>query len=166
MAEVCRQLCIPQEFTPSYIHHCLGACDRSHRTLEERFSSYVNKNRNNWVDFLSSITLSINKSVNAGLGYSPHEIIFGQRPQYPMVTPQIADFDSIPVNPRVYLRKHGERLDMIRNYSKNNVVISQDIMQMRKRNHYQYQLLTMFVCYMRQVERHRNYKANTKVHLS
>jgi hypothetical protein len=28
MAEVCRQLCIPQD-TPSYVHHCLGACERS-----------------------------------------------------------------------------------------------------------------------------------------
>jgi hypothetical protein len=45
-----------------------------------------------------------------------------------MVTPQIADFDSIPVNPRVYLRKHGERLDMIRNEVNNNVVISQENM--------------------------------------
>jgi hypothetical protein len=97
MAEVCRKLCIPQEFTPSYIHHCLGACDRSHRTLEERLSSYVNKNSNNWVDFLSSITFSINQSVNAGVGYLPHEIIFRQRPKFPMVTPQIVDLDSILV---------------------------------------------------------------------
>ena len=45
-----------------------------------------------------------------------------------MVTPQIADFESIPVNARAYLRKHGERLDMIRNEVKNNVVISQENM--------------------------------------
>ena len=127
-AEVCRQLCISQEFTPSYVHHCLGACERSHMTLEERLSFYVNKNSNNWVDFLSSITFSINQSVNAGLGYSPHEIIFGQIPKFPMVTPQITDFDSIPVNARAYVRKHGERLDMIRNEVKSNVVISQENM--------------------------------------
>jgi transposase InsO family protein len=66
MAEVCRQLCISQEFTPSYVHHCLGACERSHGTLEERLSSYVNKNSNNWVDFLSSNTFSIDQSVNKG----------------------------------------------------------------------------------------------------
>ena len=46
----------------------------------------------------------------------------------PMVTPQVADFDSIPVNARAYLRKHGERLDMIRNEVNNNVVISQENM--------------------------------------
>jgi hypothetical protein len=33
------------EFPPSYVH-CLEACERSHRTLEERLSSYVNKNGN------------------------------------------------------------------------------------------------------------------------
>jgi hypothetical protein len=41
-----------------------------------------------------------------------------------MVTPQIAEFDSIPVNARSYVRKHGERFAMIRNEVKNNVVIS------------------------------------------
>ena len=76
IAEVCCQLCIPQD-TPGYVHHCLGACERSHRTLEERLSSYVSKNSNNWVGFLASITFSTNQSVNAGLGYSPHHIIFG-----------------------------------------------------------------------------------------
>ena len=45
-----------------------------------------------------------------------------------MVTPQIAEFDSIPVNTRSYVRKHGERLAMIRNEVKNNVVISQENM--------------------------------------
>lgn len=32
---VCRLFQVPQEFTPSYIHHCLGACERTHRTLAE-----------------------------------------------------------------------------------------------------------------------------------
>jgi hypothetical protein len=83
-----------------------------------------------------------------------------------MVTPQIAEFDSIPVNARSYVRKHGERFAMIRNEVKNNVVISQENMQMRKHNLYQYQLVIMFIFYMRQMERHRNYKTNTKVYLS
>jgi len=37
---------------------------------------------------------------------------------------------------------------------------------MTKHNHYQYQLVIMFNFYMRQMEKHRNYKSNTKVHLS
>ena len=45
-----------------------------------------------------------------------------------MVTPQIAEFDSIPVNARSYVRKHGERLAMNRNEAKNNIVISQENM--------------------------------------
>lgn len=29
---VCSQHNVPQQFTPSYVYHCLGACERTHRT--------------------------------------------------------------------------------------------------------------------------------------
>lgn len=45
-----------------------------------------------------------------------------------MVTPQIVDLDSIPVNARSYVRNHEERRAIIRNEVKNNVVISQENM--------------------------------------
>ena len=33
--EVCKMLNVAQDFSPSMIHHCLGRCERTHRTLAE-----------------------------------------------------------------------------------------------------------------------------------
>ena len=32
---------IQQEFTPAFAHHCLGMCERVHKTLAERLTPYV-----------------------------------------------------------------------------------------------------------------------------
>ena len=40
-AEFCRLLEVTHEFTPSFAHHCLGACERQHRTFLERVSTLV-----------------------------------------------------------------------------------------------------------------------------
>ena len=62
---------VSQQFTPSFAHHCVGACERMHRTLEERLTPYVDKHKRNWDDKLHSIVFDINQSVNSTLGYSP-----------------------------------------------------------------------------------------------
>ena len=36
--DVCKLMGIAQQFTPSFTHHCLGACERTHRTIEERLT--------------------------------------------------------------------------------------------------------------------------------
>ncbi|CAC5414436.1 unnamed protein product [Mytilus coruscus] len=52
--EICRLLDIKQQFTPSFTHHCLGTCKRSHRTLAERITPYLLTNTN-WEDFIPKI---------------------------------------------------------------------------------------------------------------
>ena len=131
MSEVCRQLCIPQEFTPAFVHKCLGAAERVHRTLAERLTPYVQKRRNNWIDFLSPVTFSINQSVHSSTGYSPHEVIFAERPKFPLTPPKPTDFDTIPVDMRTYIRKHTEILNVIRTELKTNALKSQQNIQDR-----------------------------------
>ena len=128
MAEVCRQLCIPQEFSPAFVHKCLGAVERVHRTMAERLTPYMNSKLNNWIDVLPCITFSINQSVHSGSKYSPHEIIFGQRPKFPLSPVTPPDFDTIPLDMRTYVRKHAERLNIIRSEIKNNILTSQQRM--------------------------------------
>jgi transposase InsO family protein len=43
--ELCKLMNVPQEFTHSFVHHCLGACERSHRTLEERMTPYIRQGK-------------------------------------------------------------------------------------------------------------------------
>ena len=131
MKEVCRQLHIQQEFTPSFVHSCLGMCERSHKTLAERLTPYVNSKCNNWIEVLPSITFSFNQSVNATTGYSPHEIVFGQRPHFPLTAAKPTDFDTIPLDARTYVQKHAEKLGIIRTEVRNNVMKSQETMLAR-----------------------------------
>jgi hypothetical protein len=76
MAEVCRQLCIPQD-TPGYVHHCLGACERSDGKVGPPMSTKTAITGLVFYPVLPFPLIHCNQSVNAGLRYSPHHIIFG-----------------------------------------------------------------------------------------
>lgn len=39
---------VPQQFTPAFMHHCLGACERVHATLAERLTPYMTSYKSNW----------------------------------------------------------------------------------------------------------------------
>lgn len=62
--ELCKLLHIFQNFTPSFIHHCLGLCERTHRTIAERLTSYFKKDKQ-WDETLQAVTFSFYVSPNA-----------------------------------------------------------------------------------------------------
>ena len=122
MTRVCELLQINQEFTPSYVHHCLGAVERSHRTLAERLTSYVSKGMS-WEDVLPGIIFSINCTPHAALRYSPFEILFGTRPTFPLArSAQAEDVDGIPGNLQHYMTSLTTRLGAIRTEIKDHAV--------------------------------------------
>ena len=110
-------------------------CERVHKTLTERLTPYVNSKCNNLIDVLSSITFSFNQSVHTTTGYSPHEVVFGFRPRFPLSMAKPSDFDSIPVDARSYVRHHADKLSIIRTEVKNNVIKSQQNMLDRANEH-------------------------------
>ena len=118
--ELCKMLEVPQEFTPSFAHHCLGTCERSHRTLEERMTPYIRQGRP-WNDILPAIVFSMNSCVNAGTNYSPFEVVYGKRPHFPLSTPRNIDFKDIPKDAHVYLKQMYNKLSVIRTEVKSNV---------------------------------------------
>ena len=81
--ELCSLLQVPQQFSMSFVHHTLGACERTHRTLASRLTPYMNKQSSNWDQYLPAVVFAMNNAVNASTGYSPFEIIFGERPKFP-----------------------------------------------------------------------------------
>ncbi|CAG2185962.1 unnamed protein product [Mytilus edulis] len=66
-AGLCKLLEVTQEFTPAFAHHCLGACERQHRTLNERLTAHVLKDKL-WETEINSVTFSMNSSVNSSQG--------------------------------------------------------------------------------------------------
>ena len=123
MAEVCCYFCIP-----AFVHKCLGAVERVHRTMAERLTPYMNSKLNNWIDVLPCITFLMNQSFHSDSKYSPHEIIFGQIPKFPLSPVTPLDFDTIPLDLRTFVRKHAERLNIIHSEIKNNILTSQQKM--------------------------------------
>ena len=113
--QLCSLLHVSHQFTPSFVHHCLGACERTHATLAERLTPYVQTDKKNWQDVLPAIIFSMNSTVNASLGYSPHEIVYGQRPSFPLSSHLLApDFSSLPQDMHAYVKQQATKLELIR----------------------------------------------------
>ncbi|KAK3105335.1 hypothetical protein FSP39_022873 [Pinctada imbricata] len=130
--EVCTRMNITQQFTPAFAHHCLGACERMHRTLEERLTPFIDQHKRNWDDLLSSVTFAINQSVNSSAGYSPFEIVYGSRPKFPLLpSSRTTDLTSVPKDCQEYISKFSLRLEVIRQHVKDNMEASKAKMVQR-----------------------------------
>ena len=118
---VCKLLSVPQQFTMAFVHHTLGAVERSHLTLAERLTPHTAGHRSNWEDILPAIVFSMNNSVNTSTAYSPHEIIFGQRPSFPLSF-HLRDvpFETLPPDTHVFIKAQAKKLSIIRDAVKAN----------------------------------------------
>ena len=125
--ELCSLLQIPQQFSLSFVHHTLGACERTHRTLATRLTPYMNKRGTNWDQYLSAVVFAMNSAVNASTGYSPFEVIFGERPKFPL-TSHSNDLLSMPVSIRDYLKQKLAHVNAIQQQVKANVEKSKQVM--------------------------------------
>ncbi|MEW8548163.1 MAG: DDE-type integrase/transposase/recombinase, partial [Candidatus Thiodiazotropha sp.] len=125
--ELCCLLQIPQQFSLSFVHHTLGACERTHRTLASRLTPYMNKQSTNWDQYLPAVVFAMNCAVSASTGYSPFEVIFGARPKFPLSS-HSSDLSSVPVSIRDYLRQKLAHINVIQQQVKANVERSQQIM--------------------------------------
>lgn len=126
-SELCKMLHVAQQFTPAFMHHCLGACERVHATLAERLTPYMTNDKSNWEECLSSIVFSINCSVNTSLGYSPYEIVFLRRPKFPLVNYH-SEPTTIPKDLTVFLSNKLREMNIIRTEILDNAQRAKDTM--------------------------------------
>ena len=125
--ELCKMLQIPQQFTPSFVHHCLGAFERIHATLAARLTPFMHKECNNWDTYLPSVVFAINNAVNSSTGYSPFEVLFGQRPKFPLAN-HVHSFKSLPADTSEYMASKANLLLVIRTNILENLEQSQTAM--------------------------------------
>ncbi|CAC5424317.1 unnamed protein product [Mytilus coruscus] len=112
------------EYTPSFAHHCLGACERPHRTLSERLTPFLVKGKP-WEDVLPGIVFSMNNTPNQSVGFSPFDIVYGKRPQFPLsLHIKDTDFSSVPKDYHTYLKQQCEKLNIIRTEVEKNSINS------------------------------------------
>ena len=126
--EVCKMLNVQQDLTPSMMHHCLGRCDRTHRTLADRLTPYVLDNKQ-WEEMLPGIVFSINCCVNPGSKYSAFEIIYGKRPNILLSPSYIVEFKDIPKDTHSYIQNFVSCLTVIREQVKANTLVAQQKME-------------------------------------
>ena len=114
-----------QQLSPSFTNHCLGACERSHRTLAERMTPFI-QNKKQWEDVLPCIVFSINNTAHVATNYAPFEILFGQRPCFLLSTHiREVDLHDIPNDYHSYIQRHLEKLEIIRDQVQQNSLESQ-----------------------------------------
>lgn len=126
-SELCKMLHVAQQFTPAFMHHCLGACERVLATLAERLTPYMTNDMSNWEECLSSIVFSINCSVNTSLGYSPYEIVFLRRQKFPLVNYHSEPTTS-PKDLTVFLSNKLWEMNIIRTEILDNAQKAKDTM--------------------------------------
>lgn len=102
-SELCKLLQVPQRFSPSFVHHCVGAVERSHATLSARLTPYMNADCINWETHVHKVVFGMNNAVHAGLGYSPFEIVLAKRPKIPLVISPQVTFPSLSKDVDQYL---------------------------------------------------------------
>jgi len=80
------QLDIKHILCANYSPQSNGALERSHCRIKEYLSFYVTVEgtSNDWDIFLSHAKSAFNKSIHSSTGYSPHELVFGEKPRLPI----------------------------------------------------------------------------------
>ena len=118
---VCKLLGVPQKFAPAFCHFVLGKNERTHRSLAERLTPYVADNKPTWDQYISAIVFSLNTSIHSALKYSPWEVVFGEKPRFPLSSPiELCDVPAVPKDYKTYLRLQQEKLEIIRDEVKTN----------------------------------------------
>ena len=122
--ELCKLLGIKQNFTPSFIHHCLGACERAHRTLAECLTPYV-QNGKQWDAILPAVTFAMDSSVHSSIKYSPYEVLYGFRLKFPLsVLSHQTDFNTLPADFHTFIETHTQKISEIRADIEKNAIIA------------------------------------------
>lgn len=104
IAHICKLFKIKKIQTTGYHPMSNGRSEITHKTLSKMLSHYVNKNQNDWDNWLCYVCMAYNTQYHESLGYSPYEIVFGRR----METPLEANLDLTDSTER--LNDHVETL--------------------------------------------------------
>lgn len=94
--ELCKTLHVTQEFPQSFVHHSLGACERTYSTLAEKLKPYISN------IFLPAVVFAMESSANSE--FSPCRIIF-----FPL-TNRISDFETMHKGIQTYMKAPTEKL--------------------------------------------------------
>jgi len=81
----CKLLQIKKIQTSAYHPESNGALEKSHRTLAEYFTHYINNDRTDWDEWLPYAMFTYNTTSHTATGFTPFELIYGHQATLPTV---------------------------------------------------------------------------------
>jgi len=83
-ANVCKLLKIKKIKCTAYCPQCNGALERPHRVLVEYLRCFILEEQSNWDKWLPyATTFVFNTTPHTATGFTPHELLFGRKPNIP-----------------------------------------------------------------------------------
>jgi len=82
-SNVCKLLRVKRVKTSAYHPASNGALERSHRVLVEYLRCYILENQTDWDQWISYATFVFNTTPHTSTGFTPHELLFGRKPNIP-----------------------------------------------------------------------------------
>jgi len=82
-SKVCKLLRARRIKTSAYRPRTNGALERTHRVLVEYLRCYILENQTDWDRWISYATFVFNTTPHSSTGFTPHELLFGRKPNIP-----------------------------------------------------------------------------------
>jgi hypothetical protein len=82
-ANMCKLLKIKRIKTTAYHPQSNGALERTHRVLVEYLRCYISEDQTNWDKWIPYATFVFNTTPHTSTGFTPHELMFGRKPNIP-----------------------------------------------------------------------------------
>jgi hypothetical protein len=80
---VCKLLKIKRLKTTAYRPQSNGGLERTHRVLVEYLRCYILEDQSDWDKWLPYATFVFNTTPHSSTGFTPHELLFGRKPNIP-----------------------------------------------------------------------------------
>ena len=83
-SEVCKLLEVDKLHTTPYHPQTNGCVERFHLTLNRMLGKVVSENQKDWDSHLPAVLCAYRASKNESTGYTPYELVMGQKPRMPI----------------------------------------------------------------------------------
>jgi hypothetical protein len=80
---ICKILSFKKLHTTAYHPQSNGALERSHLTLKNYIRSFVDKDQNNWDEYIIYAQFTYNTTIHTTTNFTPYELIFSKKPSIP-----------------------------------------------------------------------------------
>lgn len=84
LKRVCKLLKIKKLQTSGYHPETNGALERSHKTLKEYLRNYINKNLDDWNNYIPYALFMLNSTPSTSTGFTPFELMHGFKANLPL----------------------------------------------------------------------------------